>query len=511
MRTLLAIISERKPFGAPTLARLLMGLIILVCMTPPQFVEAKKDPAQSSHRKQLPTPFVEIIRPTETSPPPTSQPFQDADVKFIANSLVEPSESLTGEKLQAEKTSPLQSFVSDEKNEEKLFMSAGPTSCQPWGFCNKRPGLEINAVGEIDRSRVVSIQVQVGEQEKIFQGETVAIRLPLTHGRGSWINFWAITEDGARSSLHTIKYLSYKTGSDPEEYYFALIGDEWSKGRPSGSLVWEMFPPIGEEFPKLLEQPFTAGYLHTTNRYSYLAGRLIHTGKVDARECADGGIMSNGYATPCGDEKAADQVLEWQNKFDKEIFASAIQNDVPARILKGLIAQETQFWPASKSQYEIGLGSLTENGTEMLLAWNKNYFMGLCSVSYSPTACKGGYYFLSKDQQAALKYSAWQKALSKDEINVLGAVLYASAAQVSQMFKNTENRSPGDLASYEEMWKLAVANYHSGSGCIAAAMRDSHSNGEAFQWAALKNYLYGHCQQAAGYVDNVWKYASGQP
>lgn len=474
--------------------RLLTVVSVFALFVQPQFAVAPKKSPMVLNEHKLPMPSVRFVRKVVSKE--TSSESHVPSPSYDLNVMQMPP--------QAAELNPAPS--------DGFLLTVGLTECTPWKFCKQKPSIEIRATGQFNHSKIVKIQVQVGEQGKVFDGETIKIRLPPTQGRGDWLNYWAITENGTKSPVNFIKYLSYKTdGQQDEEYYFALLGAEWADGMPSGSLLWEMFPPMGAEFPVVLEQPLTAGYLYTTNHYSYLAGHLIISGTAKGIKCTDGGVYSNGYATACGEQQAAEEVLEWQNRYDKQIYASSIQNNIPARILKAMVAQETQFWPSLKNPYEIGLGSLTQNGVDMLLAWNKKYFLALCSAAYDKRACSGGYSYMSKNQQVILRHSVWEKALSKDEIDILGAVLFASAAQVNQMVSNTWYASPGDVASYEDMWKIAVANYHSGSGCIGTAMTESAQKHEAFTWKGVRNYLLGDCKQAIMYVDNVWRYAGGQP
>ena len=55
-------------------------------------------------------------------------------------------------------------------------------------------------------------------------------------------------------------------------------------------------------------------------------------------------------------------ILEWQNRYDQAIFNSSNLLNVPLRLLKGVIAQESQFWPLSDDDEEFGLGRVTDYG-----------------------------------------------------------------------------------------------------------------------------------------------------
>ena len=494
LRVLAKIFNKQKWFKHLAFVRLMMVLSLLVLFTPPYFVSVNRKES-IVYEPKLPMPQVRFVRPKINRGPKLAPTQQVHDVvQFKRQLQVTPAPV---------KVQPPDVFG----------LVINPEECMPWDYCAKQPTLQIRSIGPTTASKITKIQVQVRELGKVFDADAITIRLPPTSAQGDWLYYWAIAEDGTRSSTYAIKYLSYRTDAQENAYYFALLGTEWNTVMPSGSLLWQMFPPVGSEFPVVLERPLTSGYLYTTNRYSYLAGRLIFSGKVNAKSCADGGIYAtNGYATPCGDQQAAEKVLEWQNRYDQQIFDSSVRNHIPAKILKAMIAQETQFWPESKSPYEIGLGSLTENGVDMLLAWNMEYFLPLCTAAYGNKACLGGYSSLNASQQTMLRQSVWERALVKtNEMDVLGAVLFASAAQVNQMLNNTMHTTPGEVATYEDMWKITVANYHSGSGCIGTGMNELSSNSETFTWKAVSSHLLGDCNQAITYVENVWRYAGGQP
>ena len=114
--------------------------------------------------------------------------------------------------------------------------------------------------------------------------------------------------------------------------------------RRNCSQAWEAFPPLG--FPaSWLSTPEWPELLGTDEPYTYLAGRLITTGIVDASECPAGGLEINGYANTCGLEVARPEVDLWQDRFDEQIVQVARESGVPAQLMKNLFAKESQFWP----------------------------------------------------------------------------------------------------------------------------------------------------------------------
>ena len=71
---------------------------------------------------------------------------------------------------------------------------------------------------------------------------------------------------------------------------------------------------------------------------------------------------------------------EWLSCIGKSAFA-----------LARMIAQETQFWPQWSEKNEFGYGMITENGIDMLLTWNMDYYLNLCERNYTPDVCVSGY------------------------------------------------------------------------------------------------------------------------
>jgi hypothetical protein len=257
----------------------------------------------------------------------------------------------------------------------------------------------------------------------------------------------------------------------------------------------------------LLGQPHSPKELNTNNRFLYLAGKLILTGRVDGSSCSGFGLIDNNTANPCGERLAQSKVVEWQNQYDDQIFTASLEYAVPAKLLKGIIAQETQFWPHPASSKEFGLGRITENGADMLLNWNTPIFLEKCLALMSPETCAAGYSNLDLDQQSLLRGLVISDIGTDKEIDLLAATFKASATQVNQMVKNITESPANEVSTYEEMWKISVANYHAGSGCVGTAMETTWSNGENMIWESINPNLLGDCMGAVEYVESVYELA----
>jgi hypothetical protein len=251
--------------------------------------------------------------------------------------------------------------------------------------------------------------------------------------------------------------------------------------------------------------------LQTSEGFALLAGQLIRAGFVDASDCPNGGLIEKGYADMCGNEKARDLVLEWQNRSNPAILKAAQESGIPPWLLKGLIAQETQFWPQWEIEGEFGYGMLTEKGMDMLLNWNLPYFLELCNNYYTPDDCAQGYSLLSDNQQRFLRGACLLSIGTDDEYRLLASMLRASCAQSNQLVKNVTKKDADDLFTYEEMWRLSLGVYNAGAGCMSNALSTAWSDRKnKIDWDAIHGQLSPACRTAGNYFDKVIAYSASR-
>ncbi len=391
----------------------------------------------------------------------------------------------------------------------RIRMWLEAVDCQPATDCANRPRLRVVAEEPLSDHKIMRVYVQVGDRERIYDGADGELRLPATGEEGAYLQFWAESDFGDTSERFEVKYRVFPLSADPVRYRFDVLSVTWKDSLPTGALLWNVFPPAAEPLPEIFEQPLSAGYLATTHRYALLAGNLIRAGKVDARACPDRGLTGIGAASPCGEMAAAQAVLDWQNQYDAQIFEAARQNDVPARLLKGMIAQESQFWPLSDNPYERGLGYVSQDGASLLLLWNTPYYLDICLPIYGKNTCASGYANLQEDRQTVLRGAAFAKIGTPEEIDMLGAMLFASAAQTGQLVRNVYRTDPSEVTTYTDLWKMSAANYYAGSGCMGTALRSAQQDQAELPitWQVLSGYLVGKCQIASDYVQRVMQYS----
>jgi hypothetical protein len=229
-------------------------------------------------------------------------------------------------------------------------------------------------------------------------------------------------------------------------------------------------------------------------------------------------LLSNGYADNCGLEVAMPEVIVWQNQFDDQIMQIAMETKVPAQLLKNLFAQESQFWPGVFRQpNEYGLGQITDNGADALLLWNPSFYNQYCPLVLTEDQCSVGYLKLDAEYQAILRGSLATTAdadcqsceygidlTTVDEsINLAAHTLLANCEQVAQIVYNATGQIAGKVASYEELWKFTIADYHVGPGCLSYAMYTSWASGSSLDWEHVSTHLTEPCETVIPYVTQI--------
>jgi hypothetical protein len=259
--------------------------------------------------------------------------------------------------------------------------------------------------------------------------------------------------------------------------------------------IWQSQPP--PYYPNWLSTPQTADELATSNDYLFLAGRLIDNGVVDARNCPSGGLESNGYANQCGMEASRTQVIYWQNQFDPMILLSAYEIGIPATLMKNLFARESQFWPGTfLYPREYGLGQITNQGIDTLFLWSPTFYNEFCPKIFRAETCSKPYIRLSEETKALLRGAVIARIaadcpecptgvdLEKTEqsIPVFTEAVQANCVQVGQIVTYVTGYVPGAVVTYQDLWRLTIANYHAGSGNVAFAIYKTWDQTKALAW-----------------------------
>ncbi|OGO26033.1 MAG: hypothetical protein A2W33_02540 [Chloroflexi bacterium RBG_16_52_11] len=424
-------------------------------------------------------------------------------------------------------------LVSIEPKEKEILITLPPAEawlnlvgCEPLppeNICVQLPSLRISGEEPLPNESITAIQGIYDGQPFYCQSDVCIIPLGVTPETGVTLEFWADSSFGDSSQVYTALVrvvesgVSYSPGKSG--YFVDVLSTQW-RGAPVASCVqsWEAFPAVGKQ-PAWLTTPNSEQLLASYGPYYYLAGRLIAQGVVKAPRCAAGGLLANGYADACGLEAARPLVEKWQNQFDQSIIQAAESSGVPAGLLKNLFAQESQFWPGVfRVPYEAGLGQLTDVGADTVLLWNTSFYEEFCPLVLAEDTCAQGYLHLKPDEKALLRGALANQAnvdcadcptgvdLASTEFSVelFATTLQASCDQLTQIVYNATGEKPGLVSSYEDLWRLTVANYHAGPGCLSYAVYAAWTaNGTRLLWDDVATRFTTPCQGVVPYVEKI--------
>ena len=270
-----------------------------------------------------------------------------------------------------------------------------------------------------------------------------------------------------------------------------------------------------DTLPDWLQTEAAAEDLYTANRYDLLAGRLLFSGFVDGSQCTGWGLNADGSPNGCGVALSEPAVTEWQNQFDEAIIDASKMVQLPPRLLKAVIAIESQFWPGSDwGKGEIGLGQLTDAGADMLLTWRRGIYQSVCSQAYDDETCQRAYVHLEPRMQADLRGKMLRTVDSTcpsckggvdlvqagQSISILAEAMAGSCQQTSYLVRQFSGDFPAQLMSYEDFALLALADYHAGSGCLFKAMQNA---GRVSSWATIAARFPRGCLSGAEYIRRI--------
>jgi len=391
-------------------------------------------------------------------------------------------------------------------SEVSIVTSAVPLTCTEENVCLEQIQNEPPSSTRAVSADPNETAVEIDQEAMSCQAQSCEENVAVADQQGVDLKNQPENEENDRGIDASIEALTVKDNAT-----LSSSQDEKSKKKDSteGELdacaeIWDITPD-----EDTLEQGWIArgddpDLLQTSEGLALLAGQLIRAGFVDASDCPNNGLLENGYADTCGNEQARDLVLEWQNRSNSAILHAALEAGIPPWLLKGLILQETQFWPTWEIEHEFGYGMLTEKGVDMLLNWNIDFFLEICNDHYTPDDCAQGYSSLSDNQQRFLRGASLLSIGSDDEFRLLASMLWAACAQSNRLVKNVTHKEASDLFDYEEMWRLSLGVYNAGAGCMSNALDAAWSDKKSkIDWSALQGQLTPACKTAGNYFDQV--------
>lgn len=403
--------------------------------------------------------------------------------------------------------------------------------CNPEGpdnYCSTLPNLRLTAEEPLPNEEIISIQGYLGQEPFSCEGSECTVPLQVTGSEGIVASFWAESSFGDASETYTaqVRVIPWgdfaapdvQTNDDPR-WYVDIISTQYLGDIDSTcSQIWSAFPPVGGP-PQWLSSPEHPEALITDQPYYYLAGNFITQGMVDVSDCPNGGLESPGVANQCGLEASRVLINDWQNQFDAEIIRVADTSGVPAQLMKNMFSRESQFWPGLSSSYqEAGLGHLSDLGADTVLLWNPSFFNQFCPLVLDTSVCQQGFGNLDLAYQEMLRGALVQKVnaacpdcpqgvdLSKANysISIFASSLLANCEQVGQIVYNETGHTPGEEATYEDLWRFTLINYNAGSGCLTNAIQEARLKQLPLTWENVSQHLEpGACEASIDYVEDI--------
>jgi hypothetical protein len=267
-----------------------------------------------------------------------------------------------------------------------------------------------------------------------------------------------------------------------------------------------------QEIPDWLQPVESSEALQTHIDYNLLAAALLMHGLVDCSTCPAWGLNADGSANGCGLEISRDGVHVWQNQYDEMILSTSQTYELPPKVIKAVIAVESQFWPAADwVRGEIGLAQLTVWGADMTLRWNEGTYQRICRRTLEDEHCLIAYVYqdgytqsllqgaLLSEVDATCPYCSGGVDVSKSEQAITGLAesLQASCRQTRFLIKSKTTMEPAQVMSYEDFWRLVLVNYHAGSGCVSQMLQKS---GTLDNWHSISLVFPGECVSGATYI-----------
>ena len=391
-------------------------------------------------------------------------------------------------------------------------------------LCASKPSLLISAEEPLPNEEITQVEGRINEIPFFCSGEVCEVPLQVTVERGVAIEFWAESSYGDSSAHYMGRIRVTESANDsplPKGWRVEIVSGLIDLNNVEGCAeIWQTFPPLGTP-PEWLSNPSYPIVLQTSEPYTYLAGQMIQEGYIDTRHCDDWGLSEDGYASQCGLEASLALVYLWQNTFDKLILESSIETGIPSILLKRIFARESQFWPETTQELyrEYGFGHITELGADTTLLWNRDFYDQFCPLVLEVGKCQLGYSSLDDYSQATLRGALLLEMeiflpdnvydidleQVEESVSLFSETLLGNCTQVGQMISYEMDQLAGEIASYEDLWRFTLANYHGGPGCMADAIIVVHKQKESLTWENISAALVESCPWVLEYVDDITK------
>jgi hypothetical protein len=95
-------------------------------------------------------------------------------------------------------------------------------------------------------------------------------------------------------------------------------------------------------------------------------------------------------------------------------------------------------------------------------------------------------------------------------VQVLTETLNASCLQSTRVIYLATGKSPAALLSFEDYWRLVLANYHAGAGCVYQALQKTGNPNSRnvperseWDWNSIAANFSSRCASGAEYIRRI--------
>jgi hypothetical protein len=367
------------------------------------------------------------------------------------------------------------------------------------------PYIILMAMGNLPVDISIGIRGTVNETIE-FTCNNNPCKLPLSSD--SSVRFQAYTGLGNTSQEYTVIARVSKPSASVYQVILEPYSPDLSYEDSCFANIWGAPAGPVPDWTRMVISPFQ---LNTDLTLYYLAGSLIQKGVVNVSACSSGALV-NGVPNGCGIELARPAMIEWQNKFDLDIWQTSKVLGLPPKILKTLILQETQFWPENSRSFldEFGLAQINDMGADAALRWDPDLYLEVCSTVLQD--CTKPYLSLSSSLREMIRGALLSQLNAQCPTCALGLNLDKAHTSINTIARVVHtncwetrfilDQNKVSAKSYEDLWKFTMVSYHSGYGCLDVAVTAAAKDEVSIDWAHVSDHLL--CQGAKQYIDNFW-------
>ncbi len=88
-------------------------------------------------------------------------------------------------------------------------------------------------------------------------------------------------------------------------------------------------------------------------------------------------------------------------------------------------------------------------------------------------------------------------------VTLFSETLLGNCSQVGQIISYEMDRIPGEILGYEDLWRMTLANYHAGPGCLSRAVQKVTDTDQSLDWNSVASALEIVCPGTVEYINDI--------